>query len=159
VRKVKPGQFVIGSFFATDNTCEICRVGYQSSCVHREPTGTLGAQTERLRVPLADGTLVATPETPSEDLIPSYPAVSDIDLIRNREVNPGKVCDLTLSRPGRQSVQGNGRTLRHQDAIARVSVTPIHGQESPTTRSHAWDSPKQFRARPGTASGGSCSRR
>ena len=30
-----PGQFVVGSFFASDNTCEICRAGYQTSCVHR----------------------------------------------------------------------------------------------------------------------------
>src|SRR5437868_3680454 len=62
VRNVRPGQFVVGSFFASDNTCEICRAGYQSSCVHREPVGALGAQAEYLRVPLADGTLVATHE-------------------------------------------------------------------------------------------------
>jgi threonine dehydrogenase-like Zn-dependent dehydrogenase len=78
VRQVKPGQFVIGSFFASDNTCEICRAGYQTSCVHREPIGALGAQAERLRVPLADGTLVATPEMPSEDLVPSLLAASDV---------------------------------------------------------------------------------
>ena len=36
VTTVEPGQFVVGSFFASDNTCEICRAGYQSSCVHRE---------------------------------------------------------------------------------------------------------------------------
>ena len=42
VRTIKPGQLVIGSFFASDNTCEICRVGYQSSCVHREPIGSIG---------------------------------------------------------------------------------------------------------------------
>ena len=46
VRTVKPGQFVIGSFFASDNTCEICQAGYQTSCVHREPMGALGAQAE-----------------------------------------------------------------------------------------------------------------
>jgi len=68
VRTVKPGQFVVGSFFASDNTCEICRAGYQSSCVHRQPVGALGAQAEHLRVPLADGTLVATPEPPPADL-------------------------------------------------------------------------------------------
>src|SRR5919197_5583278 len=59
VTTIKPGQFVIGSFFASDNTCEICRAGYQSSCVHREGVGEGGAQAELLRVPLADGTLVA----------------------------------------------------------------------------------------------------
>jgi len=78
VRTIKPGQFVIGSFFASDNTCEICQAGYQSSCIHREPIGRNGAQAEYLRVPLADGTLVATPEIPPDDLIPSLLAASDV---------------------------------------------------------------------------------
>jgi threonine dehydrogenase-like Zn-dependent dehydrogenase len=78
VTTVKPGQFVIGSFFASDNTCEICRAGYQSSCVRRELMGPLGAQAEFLRVPLADGTLVATPEVPGDDLVPSFLAASDV---------------------------------------------------------------------------------
>jgi threonine dehydrogenase-like Zn-dependent dehydrogenase len=78
VRTVKPGQFVVGSFFASDNTCEICRAGYQSSCVHRESMGALGAQAEHLRVPLADGTLVPTRELPSADLVPDLLAASDV---------------------------------------------------------------------------------
>ncbi|MEU4742698.1 zinc-dependent alcohol dehydrogenase family protein [Actinosynnema sp. NPDC023658] len=78
VRTVRPGQFVVGSFFASDNTCEICRAGYQSSCVHRVPVGGLGSQAELLRVPLADGTLVATPGMPSDDLVPSLLAASDV---------------------------------------------------------------------------------
>ena len=36
VTRVKRGQFVIGSFFASDNTCPTCQIGYQSSCQHRE---------------------------------------------------------------------------------------------------------------------------
>ena len=78
VGAIKPGQFVIGSFFASDNTCEICRAGYQSSCVNRESVGAEGAQAELLRVPLADGTLVATPEPPPDELIPSLLAASDV---------------------------------------------------------------------------------
>ena len=78
VTTIKPGQFVIGSFFASDNTCEICRAGYQSSCVHRVGIGTEGSQAERLRVPLADGTLVATPGVPADDLVPSLLAASDV---------------------------------------------------------------------------------
>jgi threonine dehydrogenase-like Zn-dependent dehydrogenase len=78
VRNVRPGQFVVGSFFASDNTCEICRAGYQSSCLHREGMGALGAQAQYLRVPLADGTLVATPEVPSDDLVPGFLAASDV---------------------------------------------------------------------------------
>jgi threonine dehydrogenase-like Zn-dependent dehydrogenase len=78
VRNIEPGQFVIGSFFASDNTCEICRAGYQSSCLHRQPMGALGTQAELARIPLADGTLVATPEVPSNDLVPSLLAASDV---------------------------------------------------------------------------------
>jgi len=78
VTNVTPGQFVVGSFFASDNTCELCQAGYQSACIHREPIGAIGAQAESLRVPLADGTLVATPDLPSDDLIPSLLAASDV---------------------------------------------------------------------------------
>jgi threonine dehydrogenase-like Zn-dependent dehydrogenase len=76
VTSIKPGQFVIGSFFASDNTCPNCRAGYQSSCQHKEFVG--GAQAPLLRVPLADGTLVATPDVPSDDLIPSLLTLSDV---------------------------------------------------------------------------------
>jgi threonine dehydrogenase-like Zn-dependent dehydrogenase len=79
VTTIKPGQFVVGSFFASDNTCEICQAGYQTSCVNREILGTGGgAQAQRMRVPLADGTLVATPEVPPAELIPDFLAASDV---------------------------------------------------------------------------------
>lgn len=76
VTSVRPGQFVIGSFFASDNTCPHCLFGYQTSCENAEPV--VGAQATRLRVPLADGTLVATPEPPPESLIPSLLTLSDV---------------------------------------------------------------------------------
>jgi len=76
VTSVKPGQFVIGSFFASDNTCPHCKAGYQTSCQHRQLIG--GAQAPMLRVPLADGTLVATREVPPDALIPSMLAASDV---------------------------------------------------------------------------------
>ncbi|MFC0436509.1 zinc-dependent alcohol dehydrogenase family protein [Kutzneria buriramensis] len=78
VRTIQPGQFVVGSFFASDNTCPHCRAGYQASCQHREFIGANGAQAEALRVPLADGTLVATPEVPDDALLPSLLAASDV---------------------------------------------------------------------------------
>ncbi|MDF3015720.1 MAG: zinc-dependent alcohol dehydrogenase family protein [Thermomicrobiales bacterium] len=76
VKTIKPGQFVVGSFWASDNTCQICQAGYQCACIQRVGMGS--AQAERLRVPLADGTLVATPEPPADDLIPSFLAASDV---------------------------------------------------------------------------------
>jgi len=76
VTSVRPGQFVVGSFCISDNTCPHCRFGFQSSCEQREFMS--GAQAPLARVPLADGTLVATPDLPDDDLIPSYLAVSDV---------------------------------------------------------------------------------
>jgi threonine dehydrogenase-like Zn-dependent dehydrogenase len=76
VRNVKPGQFVVGSFATSDNTCVICRDGYQSSCVHREFVSE--AQAPFLRVPLADGTLVATNDPPPKEMVPSLLATSDV---------------------------------------------------------------------------------
>ncbi|BCB88745.1 zinc-dependent alcohol dehydrogenase family protein [Phytohabitans suffuscus] len=78
VKNIKVGDFVVGSFFASDSTCEICQAGYQSRCVHLEFVGAGGAQAQYLRVPLADGTLVATPSMPDPDLIPSLLTASDV---------------------------------------------------------------------------------
>jgi threonine dehydrogenase-like Zn-dependent dehydrogenase len=76
VNSVKKGQFVVGSFFASDNTCPNCRVGYQSGCQHAQFIST--AQAPVLRVPLADGTLVPTSDVPSQDAVPNLLAVSDV---------------------------------------------------------------------------------
>jgi threonine dehydrogenase-like Zn-dependent dehydrogenase len=79
VKTVKPGDFVIGSFVISDNTCEICRAGFQSKCIHAEFVAqTVGTQAERARIPHADGTLVATPGHPDEDLVPALLAASDV---------------------------------------------------------------------------------
>src|SRR3954470_12400865 len=76
VRGIKRGQFVIGSFFASDNTCPHCRAGYQTSCAHKQYV--VGAQAPTLRVPLADGTLVPTREVPMDGLTASFLALSDV---------------------------------------------------------------------------------
>lgn len=76
VRTVKPGQFVVGSFCLSDNTCPHCQFGFQSSCEQREFMS--GAQAPYARVPLADGTLVATREMPDAAMIPHLLAVSDV---------------------------------------------------------------------------------
>ena len=78
VRNVKPGQFVVGSFIASDNTCEICQAGYQSRCVQSELMGNIGTQAQYARIPLADGTLVATREMPPAEMMPSLLAASDV---------------------------------------------------------------------------------
>jgi len=76
VKSVKPGQFVVGSFAMADNSCPHCQVGYQSSCQQREWVSR--AQAPFMRVALADGTLVATPDLPSKEMLPSLLAASDV---------------------------------------------------------------------------------
>src|SRR5262245_60244625 len=76
VTSIRKGQFVIGSFFASDNTCPHCHAGYQTSCAHKQ--AVVGAQAPLLRVPLADGTLVATRGVPSAGMVPSLLALSDV---------------------------------------------------------------------------------
>ena len=76
VRSVTRGQFVVGSFATSDNTCPTCGIGYQSSCVQREFISE--AQSPYLRVPNADGTLVATREAPDKSMLPALLASSDV---------------------------------------------------------------------------------
>ncbi|MDR2566159.1 MAG: zinc-dependent alcohol dehydrogenase family protein [Bifidobacteriaceae bacterium] len=78
VHQIKEGQFVVGSFWSSDGTCEICRAGYESHCVNRTLMGLIGTQAQYARIPLADGTLVPTPALPDDDLIPSLVAASDV---------------------------------------------------------------------------------
>ncbi|QDQ92531.1 zinc-dependent alcohol dehydrogenase family protein [Rhodococcus sp. WB9] len=79
VRTLKVGDFVVGSFCISDNTCEVCRSGFQSRCVHGSfVAGAIGTQSELARIPFADGTLVATPAMPEPELIPSLLAASDV---------------------------------------------------------------------------------
>lgn len=76
VKTIKPGQFVVGSFCLSDNTCPHCRFGFQSSCQQLE--FMTGAQAPYARVPLADGTLVATADMPDAGMIPHLLATSDV---------------------------------------------------------------------------------
>ena len=78
VKTMSPGDFVVGSFVISDNTCEICQAGFQSKCVHAEFVSQIGTQAEKARIPQADGTLIVTPGQPGDELIPSLLAASDV---------------------------------------------------------------------------------
>jgi len=76
VTSVRQGQFVVGGFLTSDNSCAVCRAGMQSHCLHG--TGYDGCQAEFIRIPNADGTLLATPDHPDDDLVPGLLALSDV---------------------------------------------------------------------------------
>jgi threonine dehydrogenase-like Zn-dependent dehydrogenase len=76
VTTIKPGQFVVGGFLTSDNTCPLCKAGAHANC--QNGTGYDGCQAELIRVQNADGTLLATPETPDDKAVPSLLALSDV---------------------------------------------------------------------------------
>lgn len=86
VGRVRPGMFVIAPFAFSDGTCVHCRHGVQTSCSSggfwgapdRSGRPVDGGQGEYVRVPLADGTLVATPEPPDDALLPALLSLSDV---------------------------------------------------------------------------------
>lgn len=142
VKNVKVGDFVVGSFMASDNTCEICRAGYQSRCVHVVPMGSVGTQAEFARIPLADGTLVATPGQPDADLIPSLLAASDVlgtgwFAAVAAEVGPGKTVAvvgdgavgllgiLAAKQLGAERIIAMSRHADRQELARRFGATDI----------------------------------
>lgn len=83
VTTLRRGDFVIAPFAWSDGTCEFCRAGLQTSCLHggfwNDGHGVLGGQAEAVRVPLADGTLVAVPGIDEDSpLVPSLLTLSDV---------------------------------------------------------------------------------
>ncbi|WP_224766334.1 zinc-dependent alcohol dehydrogenase family protein [Nocardioides campestrisoli] len=138
VRTLRPGDFVVGSFVLSDNTCEICRSGFPSKCVNAEfVTGTIGTQAERARIPLADGTLVATPGSPPPDLIPSLLAASDV-------LGTGWfAADAAQAGPGRTvAVVGDGAVglmavlAAHELGAERIIAMSRHPQRQELARSY-----------------------
>jgi threonine dehydrogenase-like Zn-dependent dehydrogenase len=142
VQNVKVGDFVVGSFFASDNTCEICQAGYQSRCVHAVPMGAIGTQAERLRVPLADGTLVATPSEPTPNQLRSLLAASDVlgtgwFAAVAAEVGPGKTVAvvgdgavgllgiLAAKQLGAERIIAMSRHADRQELARRFGATDI----------------------------------
>jgi threonine dehydrogenase-like Zn-dependent dehydrogenase len=142
VSLIKPGQFVVGSFIASDNTCPHCRAGFQSACVDRRGVGGEGAQAQALRVPLADGTLVATPEVPDDAMLPSLLAASDVlgtgwFAAVAAEVGPGKTAvvvgdgavgllgALAASRLGAERVIVFSRHESRQELAREFGATDI----------------------------------
>jgi threonine dehydrogenase-like Zn-dependent dehydrogenase len=86
VREIQVGQFVIAPFHVSDGTCVNCRNGINTSCLHGAWWGSTddlgfpvdGGQGERVRVPMADGTLVATTEPPDDEKVPGLLTLSDV---------------------------------------------------------------------------------
>jgi threonine dehydrogenase-like Zn-dependent dehydrogenase len=81
VRTVEAGDLVVAPFLWSDGTCVFCREGLHTSCLHGGrygSDGVDGGQGEAVRVPQADGTLVALPVDRDDALMPSLLTLSDV---------------------------------------------------------------------------------
>lgn len=81
VQSIKVGDLVVSPFLWSDGTCVFCQEGLPSSCLHGGRYGwndVDGGQGEAVRVPQADGTLVALPVGPDDALMPSLLTLSDV---------------------------------------------------------------------------------
>jgi hypothetical protein len=129
VRTVKKGDLVVAPFAWSDGTCEFCRHGLQTSCLHGGWWGGTeldGGQGEAVRVPQADGTLVVLRVGPDHALMPSLLTLSDVmgtghHAALSARVEPGKIAAVGLCgviaarRLGAEQIIMLGR---HADRIA-----------------------------------------
>ena len=142
VRDLAVGDFVVGSFMASDGTCEICRAGYQSRCIHVVGMGSVGTQAEYARVPWADGTLVKvtgdlTPERRRSLLAASDGLGTGWFAAVAAEAGPGKVvavvgdgavglCGILAARQlGAERIIAMSRHADRQELARRFGATDI----------------------------------
>ncbi len=81
VTGLRRGDIVIAPFMWSDNTCDFCREGLQNCCRHGGMwgfNGAAGGQSEAVRVPYAQGTLVRVLGDVDEALLPSLLTLSDV---------------------------------------------------------------------------------
>jgi threonine dehydrogenase-like Zn-dependent dehydrogenase len=98
VRTLNAGDLVLTPFLWSDGTCVFCREGLHTSCLHGGrygDDGVDGGQGEAVRVPQADGTLVALPVDRDDALMPSLLTLSDVmatghHAALSADVGPGK---------------------------------------------------------------------
>ncbi|WP_413542652.1 zinc-dependent alcohol dehydrogenase family protein [Citricoccus nitrophenolicus] len=137
VTTVKPGDFVVGSFVISCGKCEICVSGYPSKCIHAEFVAGIGTQSEKARIPLADGTLVTTPGLPDDSLIPSLLAASDVlgtgwFAADAAQVGPGK----TVAVVGDGAVGLMGVLAAQQMGAERIIAMSRHADRQALAREY-----------------------
>ncbi len=142
VQGTQVGDYVVGSFVASDNTCEICQAGYQSRCINHIFMTTVGTQSERARIPFADGTLVKVPGTPTAAQARSLLAASDVlgtgwFAVVAAEAGPGKtvavvgdgavglLAILAARRLGAERIIAMSRHGDRQTLARRLGATDI----------------------------------
>ena len=143
VQTVRVGDFVIAPFAISDGTCVHCRNGITTSCDNGEWWGSEdedgllvdGGQSERIRVPLADGTLVATPGVPDEEMIPDLLTLSDVmGTGHHAAVAAGVRAGSTVAVVGDGAVGLCGVLAAHRLGAERIIAMSRHADRQTVAR-------------------------
>ncbi|WP_328606277.1 zinc-dependent alcohol dehydrogenase family protein [Amycolatopsis sp. NBC_00345] len=134
VTSVRKGDLVVAPFKYSDNTCEFCREGLQTSCLNGgnwgEP-GVDGGQGEAVRVPQADGTLVQLPHTEDEDLLASMLTLSDVfSTGHHAAVTAGVTKGKTVTVVGDGAVGLSAVLAAHRLGAERIVLMGRHEQRT-----------------------------
>lgn len=84
VTTLRPGDLVVCPFAISDNSCQFCGQNLHTSCSHSQAgfwdggVPNEGGQSEAVRVPLAEGTLVKLPVAADSELMPSLLTLADV---------------------------------------------------------------------------------
>lgn len=135
VSKIEVGDFVIAPFYDCDMTCPNCRNGFSTSCLEIGWWGgtdhwgnpTDGGQGEYVRVPHADGSLVATPAWPSDELVPHLLTLADVfGTGHHAAVSAGVRQGSTVAVVGDGAVGLSGVLAAHRLGAARIVLMSRH---------------------------------
>ena len=160
VETVTQGDFVIAPFAFSDNTCALCQRGVHTSCVNGGYWGNDdanghfadGGQGERVRVPLADGTLVATPTQPDEALIPHLLTLSDVyPTGHHAAVSAGVTAGSTVAVVGDGAVGLSAVLAAKRLGAARVVAMSRHEDRQRIAREFGADEVVAERGKEGAA--------
>ncbi|WP_040320140.1 zinc-dependent alcohol dehydrogenase family protein [Aeromicrobium marinum] len=148
VSTVQPGDFVIAPFTFSDNTCALCERGVHTSCTNggmwglRDKQGhdVDGGQGEFVRIPWADGTLVATPSEPSAEMIPHLLTLSDVfPTGHHAAVSAGVKAGSTVAVVGDGAVGLSAVLAAKRLGAARIVAMSRHDDRQQVARSFGAD--------------------
>jgi threonine dehydrogenase-like Zn-dependent dehydrogenase len=135
VERINVGDFVIAPFYDCDMTCANCRNGFSTSCleigwwggVDHLGNSLAGGQGEYVRVPHADGSLVATPGQPADELVPHLLTLADVfGTGHHAAVSAGVRQGSTVAVVGDGAVGLLGVLAAHRLGAARIVLMSRH---------------------------------
>jgi threonine dehydrogenase-like Zn-dependent dehydrogenase len=160
VSTLNVGDFVIAPFAFSDNTCALCLRGVHTSCVQggywsgqdHQGHAVDGGQGEVVRAPLADGTLVATAEQPSQELVAHLLTLSDVfPTGHHAAVSAGVTAGSTVAVVGDGAVGLSAVLAAKRIGAGRIVAMSRHADRQQLARDFGADAIVEQRGKDGAA--------